>query len=392
MIYAGIAGIGFLKINQLYSLLLIKFLNFSLQNFDYTRIEYIILINLSTSFLGTLLLIPLVKKFGEKFNIIDIPNKRKLHTNSIVRLGGIAIFIGFVIGLLSVLFTGVLESYSLENISAYGRILLFMATGIFFLGLFDDLFNLSPRFRLFFQFLIASITWVNNLSIDTLDFSYINPNFYNVELPATISYLITVFWIVGIINAFNWIDGADGLAAGLFIIASFSFLIIEYTSGVQYLTCILASVIGPVVAFFIFNYNPAKILMGDSGSYFLGFNLSIASFISSTDADLGLNSEVVLLIMFIPIIDMVYVIFNRIKKGKSPFIPDKTHLHHRLLESGLNQKETVKIIWGLAIILSIFALVIKGIFAPIFIFYSFILYIFFDIRIKRFLKRLLFPH
>ena len=80
--------------------------------------------------------------------------------------------------------------------------------------------------------------------------------------------MITVFWIVGIINAFNWIDGADGLAAGIFIIASFSFLIIEYTSGVQYLTCILASIIGPVIAFFIFNYNPAKILMGDSGSYF----------------------------------------------------------------------------------------------------------------------------
>ena len=230
------------------------------------------------------------------------------------------------------------------------------------------------------------------MSIDRIDFSYISPNFSNVELPATISYLITVFWIVGIINAFNWIDGADGLAAGIFIIASFSFLIIEYTSGVQYLTCILASVIGPVIAFFIFNYNPAKILMGDAGSYFLGFNLSIASFISSTDTDLGLNFEVVLLIMFIPIIDMAYVIFNRIQKGKSPFIPDKTHLHHRLLESGLNQKETVKIIWGVSIILSIIALVLKGIFAPVFIFYSFILYIFFDVRIKRFLKRLLFPH
>ena len=87
------------------------------------------------------------------------------------------------------------------------------------------------------------------MSIDRIDFSYISPNFSNVELPATISYLITVFWIVGIINAFNWIDGADGLAAGIFIIASFSFLIIEYTSGVQYLTCILASVIGPVIAF-----------------------------------------------------------------------------------------------------------------------------------------------
>ena len=109
------------------------FENLSLQNIDFLRMEYIILINLFTSFFGTLFLIPLVKKFGEKFNIIDTPNKRKLHTNSIVRLGGIALFIGFVIGLISVLFTGVLESYSLENISAYGRIFIFMATGIFFL-------------------------------------------------------------------------------------------------------------------------------------------------------------------------------------------------------------------------------------------------------------------
>ena len=132
--------------------------------------------------------------------------------------------------------------------------------------------------------------------------------------------------------------------------------------------------------------------MGDSGSYFLGFNLAIISFISSTDNSKALNLEVVLLIMFIPILDMTYVIFNRIRKRKSPFYPDKTHFHHRLLASGLNQKETVKIIWGLAIILSIIALVLEGIFAPVFIFYSLILYIFFDVRIKRFLKRFLFPY
>jgi len=346
---------------------------------------------LVTSFLTSYFLIPVTKNLGEKFNFFDLPDERKLHSKLIVRLGGVPIFFGFFFGLLSVFLTGVLEPYSLENISSFGKILILSSTAIFFLGLLDDLFKLSPRFRLIFQFFVASFAWFNELKIESLNLSFIYPPLHQFQLPIVISFLITIFWIVGTINAFNWIDGVDGLASGLFIIASFSFFIIEFNNGVQYLSCILASLIGSVIAFLIFNYNPAKILMGDSGSYFLGFNLAIISFISSTDADLGLNFEVVLLIMFIPIIDMAYVIFNRIKKGKSPFFPDKTHLHHRLLESGLNQKETVKIIWGLAIILSTVALVFKGIFTHIFIFYSFLLYIFFDVRIKRFLKRLLFP-
>ena len=124
-----------------------------LQNIDFSSMEYIILINFFTSFLGTFFLIPLVKKFGEKFNIIDIPNKRKLHTNSIVRLGGVALFIGFVIGLLSVLFTGVLESYSLENISSYGRIFLFMTTGIFFLDYLMTFLIYLHGLDYFFSFL-----------------------------------------------------------------------------------------------------------------------------------------------------------------------------------------------------------------------------------------------
>ena len=179
----------------------------------------------------------------KRYNINDIPNNRKLHTKSIVRLGGVPIFIGFFCGLLSILFTGNLDQFSLENISSYGRIMLFTATAIFFLGLFDDLFKLSPKFRLGFQFLVASIAWFNNLRINSLNLGFISSDLNDLQIPMIISFIITVIWIAGIINAINWMDGADGLAIGLLIIASVAF-IIEYSNNMQYLSCILSSLIG----------------------------------------------------------------------------------------------------------------------------------------------------
>ena len=151
----------------------------------------------------------------------------------------------------------------------------------FYLGLFDDLFKLSPKFRLGFQFLVASIAWFNNLRINSVNLDFISSDLNNVQIPIFISFLITIIWIARIINAINWMDGADGLAIGLLIIASIAFFIIELPNNSLYLSCILASLIGAALSFFKFNYHPAKIIMGDSGSYFLGFNLSVVSFISS---------------------------------------------------------------------------------------------------------------
>lgn len=354
----------------------------------FSDIQFLILVIASTSFLVTLVLVPIVKIFGEKFNINDIPDNRKLHTESIVRLGGVPIFVGFLCGLSSIFLTGNSGQFSLENISSYGRILLFTSSAIFFLGLLDDLFKLSPKFRLGFQFLVASVAWFNNLRINSLDLSFISLSLNDYQVPIVISFIITVVWISGIINAINWMDGADGLATGLIIIASLSFFIIEYSNNFQYLSCILASLIGAALAFLAFNYNPAKIIMGDSGSYFLGFNLSILSFISSADNSTPFDVKIVFLIMFIPIADMIYVIFNRILNGKAPIYPDKTHLHHRLLASGLNQRQTVKIIWSLSALLAVIALVLDNKINPIFIFYAITLHCLCNIRIRNFLKKL----
>ena len=296
------------------------------------------------------------------------------------------IFIGFLLGLLATAFSGHFQNFSFENISSYGRILLITSSSIFLLGLFDDIFNLSPIFRLIFQFLVASIAWFNNLRIDLLDLTFISSNYSNIELPLILSFFITVFWIVGIINAINWMDGADGLATGLIIISSCSFLIIEYSNNVIYVSCILLSIIGSAIAFLIFNYNPAKILMGDCGSYFLGFNLSVLSFISSSDANSPLDIKTALLVMSIPLMDMIYVIANRLIKGKIPFYPDQTHIHHRLLAKGLDQKQTVKLIWSLSIFISTTAIVLNNTLSNIYIFFSLILCLLLNLNIRKILK------
>ena len=343
-----------------------------------------------TSFFATYALVPIAKLIGDKYQIKDIPNLRKLHTQSLVRIGGVPIVFGFLLGLISVIFTGYFENISIQNISIYGRILIITSTSIFLLGLLDDLFNLSPIFRLVFQFLVASIAWFNNLKIESLDLSFLYPNLNYLELPIAISYLITVFWIVGIINAINWIDGADGLATGLIIIASCSFLVIELSNNVLYVSCILASIIGSAIAFLIFNYNPAKILMGDCGSYFFGFNLSILSFISSSDTSTALDVRTVILILFVPIMDMIFVIFNRLLNGKIPFYPDQTHIHHRLLEKGFDQRQTVKFIWSISLFISTIALVLDKRLSISFIFYSAIMCLILNLEIRKIFKKILY--
>jgi len=352
------------------------------------NINLILITTTLVSFLSTFFTVPLVKSFGAKFNLSDIPDKRKVHKIPMVRIGGIAIFFGFFMGLFSILFTGNLENISFENVSKYGQILLLSTTLIFLLGLFDDLFKLSPKFRLVVQFAVASFAWIQNLRINTLDLSFISQNLTNLQISPILSYLITVMWIVSLINAFNWMDGLDGLATGLLIIAAISYLIIEYSNGIYYITVILSSLIGTASAFLVYNYNPAKILMGDCGSYFLGFNLAVLSFLSSTDTSIPLKVNTVFLIMLIPILDMVYVLINRLINKKVLFYPDQTHFHHRLIASGLNQRQTVKVIWSLSFLFSIIALVIDKKINTVFIVYALVIHFLCNIKIREFLKKI----
>jgi len=300
------------------------------------------------SFLLTFFLIPIIKQIGLKYKFVDLPNHRKVHKKPKVRIGGLAIFIGVISAIFFkkiILENGFSSLYGDKNLLIY-----VISAAIFFLiGFIDDLFKLSAYFRLSFQIIASTIIWhygFGFFNISLFDSSYL----INLKLLPIISYLVTVLWISGMINAINWIDGLDGLAIGFSIISSISFLIVSIFLSNDIAALISISLLGASLAFLIFNFPPSRILMGDGGSYFLGLTFANLGIIGSKFNNLDAsNTEVNLIILpffifFIPIFDASFVIIKRLIDKSSPFKPDKNHIHHRLMGLGYNQEETTQLI------------------------------------------------
>ena len=308
----------------------------------------------------TWLIVPKIRDIGLRFKLIDIPDERKQHNNPKVRLGGIAIFLGFIISYLVLLGLGNdYLSYPLSDSRI--QIMLFGATLFFILGLTDDLFSLSPIKRLIFQFIIASFIVSKGIIFTSLDFSIFNKVFPILSIKKVIGFPVTVFWIVAITNSLNWIDGLDGLAAGVSIITGFGFFIISFLNNNLYCCFLSCVLIGSCLGFLKYNKYPSIILMGDGGSYFLGFVISfLGIFVSFTPSNEYNSTLLISTILFISVFlgDMIFVISKRIRSGNSPFSPDRNHLHHRLLNSGYKHKNAVKLIYLLNILFSLIAIII----------------------------------
>lgn len=307
--------------------------------------------------------VPFLNKIGQKYKFIDIPNERSMHKNNKTRIGGVSILFG--------LFTSLIISLFLVYIFhglyfSFITVIIISSFLIFSLGFIDDIFNISPWPRLLIQILISSLIWLFYIRIYSLEFSFFSVFSYQLILPVLLSFLFSIVWISGVINAFNWMDGIDGLAILMTIISSIFFLISSFESNSFGLNLLIFSLLGSCLGFLRFNTYPSKILMGDCGSYFLGFNVAIISLIYSSNnytlyENLNLLNTNILSSIFIlgvPIFDMTYVIAKRTLNGKSPFFPDQSHLHHRLGRKGFNQNNTVKIICSTSIICSIFSLFI----------------------------------
>lgn len=294
--------------------------------------------------------IPFVKKKAEYFNIFDKPELRKQHKSAMVRLGGISIFFSFLI----TLFIYDIFSQDLFIRNNFG--IIFLITCFFITGLIDDIFKTKPWPRLMVEVFLASIAWINNLGFYAIDFSIFSLYEYSFTLPTILSYTISVFWIVGITNAINWMDGLDGLASGIVFIYAIGIGLISYLFGNFNELIFLSAICGVCLGFLKSNFYPSKILMGDGGSYLLGFCISIFSISGSTRA-LTNNSNLIstsifipFILLFIPMMDMVYVIFKRLATNKSPFYPDRNHLHHRILDIGFSQRNAVLTIYLLGLI------------------------------------------
>ena len=287
--------------------------------------------------------IPDVKTVGLKLGIVDRPNARKIHKNPVVRVGGVSIFIGAISALLIIWLLGGFSMVAPYKEGEIGAVIL-GSIAFFFIGLADDLFNLTPISRLIMQVIVATACWFMGVRIDFLSFP-----FDSLIQIGWLSLPVTVIWLVGMANAINWIDGVDGLAAGVSGIAAVVMLVVTLFMDQPGAALIAAALAGSALGFLRYNFNPAQIFMGDGGAYFMGFTLAGVGVIGLVKTTAITAVLLPYLILAVPILDMSAVIFSRISKGKSPFIADKSHLHHWLLKAGISQRLTVLFIYALTL-------------------------------------------
>ncbi|MDF5728263.1 MAG: MraY family glycosyltransferase [Rhizonema sp. PD38] len=299
--------------------------------------------------------IPDVRNIGIKSGRLDKPGDRKVHQRPMVRLGGVSIFTGTNISLIIVWWLGGFGHLSPEKEWQIWGVIL-GGVGFFLIGLADDLLNLSSFLRLFLQIVVAIGAWKAGVSIEFLSI----PTMGMVDLN-WLSMPITVIWLVGMVNAINWIDGLDGLAAGVSGIASVVMLFVALYMHQPAAALIAAALGGASLGFLRYNFNPAQIFMGDGGSYYMGFTLAAVGIIGLVKTPAVTAVLLPYLILAVPIVDMSAVILTRLRRGKSPFIADKSHLHHRLLHAGLSHRLTVLFIYSLTLWVGSLALAVAGI-------------------------------
>lgn len=289
-----------------------------------------ILLTASVAFIITFLSIPVVMQVAEKKKLYDIPDERKLHTRLIASLGGVGIFAGFILAsLLSI------QGSINPEFQAYFA----AAIVIFFLGLKDDIMILSASKKFVGQLLAASIIiHLGDLRLDSLH------GLFGVEkVSEGFGLAITYLTIIVVMNSFNLIDGVDGLAASLGILSMIIFGIYFFFADMQAYALLSFAMAGSLTAFIIFNHHPAKIFMGDSGSLMVGMinSILVIKFILVADKPLAtvpMNAVVAIgfAILIVPLLDTLRVFSVRIINGRSPFSPDRNHIHHLLLDRGLN--------------------------------------------------------
>ncbi|MDY7020123.1 MAG: MraY family glycosyltransferase [Cyanobacteriota bacterium] len=309
----------------------------------------------SLSLFVVLLSTPIVRKIGLSQGYFDQPGERKVHQQPIVRLGGIAICLATLVSCLIIGLLSDLQSLSSMQVLEFAGVLL--GGFLFFLiGLTDDLSDLSPFTRLGLQFIVASLVWLMGVRIEFLPI----PGWGLLPL-GFLSLPITIIWLAGVVNAINWMDGLDGLASGISGISASMILVICLFMNQPAAALIAAALTGATLGFLRYNFNPAQLFMGDGGSYFIGFtlaSLAVIGFMKTPDFNLVFLP---FLILAVPILDMCIVIIARLADGKSPFYPDRRHLHHRLLDRGLSQRLTVLFIYTLTLWVGCLALATIGV-------------------------------
>jgi UDP-GlcNAc:undecaprenyl-phosphate GlcNAc-1-phosphate transferase len=300
----------------------------------------IYLIPFAVAFLTSMLLTPQIRKWALAHNIVAQPGERKIHTKPVAYLGGVAIFLGFLIPAIAFL-----------PVSRRFVSLIVGITMLVVVGVIDDMKPVNPWFKLGWQILAACVVLAGGIGIQVIT----NPFGGVIDLTAgrfaigayhvtPIGNLLTVLWIVGLVNVVNFMDGLDGLAAGVSAISAFVLFCLAISGGVhQPQVAILAIItVGAALGFLPYNFFPAKIFMGDGGAYFLGTVLALLAIYS------GGKLATAGLVLGFAIFDGVWAVIRRLLNKRSPFSPDRHHIHHLLLDAGLSQRAAVLVLYGVS--------------------------------------------
>lgn len=295
------------------------------------------LIALGVAYLVT----PSVQRLAVRWGAVDKPEARKVHTGIIPRLGGLAIYAGFIAAVLA----SVHLTWELLGILVGG-------TAILLLGVADDIYQISAKTKLIGQIAAASVLLLFDIRIDWVT----NP-FGNMIYLDMLAIPITLIWVVSLTNTLNLIDGLDGLAAGVSVIAAVTIFLMAVELNFWLVAVLTAALAGSALGFLYFNFSPAKIFMGDTGSMFLGYMLAAVSLVGTVKSAATIALIVPMVALGLPILDTACAIIRRFNNGQPIFKPDRGHLHHRLLDMGLTQKQVVLILYLVTILLGVSAIV-----------------------------------
>ncbi|MFS0555770.1 glycosyltransferase family 4 protein [Brevibacillus sp. 179-C9.3 HS] len=303
------------------------------------------LTSLIISFIAT----PYVKNLAVKVGAVDAPNQRKVHTRIMPRMGGLAIYIGYLVAFF--LFVPYTSLSEMLGIFIGGTIVMIV-------GMLDDKYQLSPKWKLLGQLVATAIVVIPfGLKIGVVNLPYSGSIDFSSGWLYWLAIPITMFWIVGVTNAVNLIDGLDGLSAGVSAIAAGTMGVMALLMDDYKVATYCFVLLGAILGFLYFNFHPARLFMGDTGSLFLGFNLAALSIMGFKEA-LFVSFIIPIVVLGVPLWDTFFAIVRRIVNKKPISSPDKGHLHHCLLDMGLSHRSTVLTIYSISIFFGMMAILL----------------------------------
>jgi UDP-GlcNAc:undecaprenyl-phosphate GlcNAc-1-phosphate transferase len=301
----------------------------------------------------SLVITPLIRRLCERLELLDVPGDgRRIHRTAIPRLGGVALFLSCVSALSLLPFVDNLLTETLAGLKSEFLMLAIPATLVLLVGIYDDLRGTNAAVKFVALGLIATLFYAMGGRIDALSIPLFGP----VQLPALLSFVITIVWLVGITNAFNLIDGMDGLASGAALFSSLVILGVSVSHERTLLIVVALVLCGALAGFLRYNFNPASIFLGDSGALFIGFVLAALSVVGTQKATTAVAIVVPILAFGFPVVDTAITMARRVVSRKPVFQGDDEHIHHMLLARGWSQRRSVLVLYGVCAVFGLAAL------------------------------------